>query len=597
MTFTGLFARPLLRMVRMVHSLIRPFSTALLIGGLLAASLALPAQAAHPAANADTLDVTHAQAQRLFVRGLTQAYLNNSERAIALYERALGLAPNEAPILSAMAEVQANQDAPSTAIFYAEQAQRLAPDNVHYYRQLADLHESVGDTEAAIATYRRLIDRFPNRIDAKLDLARMLTDAHESQEALTLYEAAEQQMNGASAQMYMSMLHLYRRLNDSENVGRVLRALVDLRPEEELFTQLLGQFYLKEGQTQSAIQFYEEILSTRPNNMNAAIALADLYREAGRASAADSLLRDVSQLDGASADQLVERARALYARSRSNEASARQAARLLEQALEQNPDQEEALHLLGDLRYQNEQYEEAAHLLHRALDRNPRALDRWIQASAAYLQAGNADQAVHVAEEGLLLFPGQLPLTRIAAQGLLRLNRNQAAIDEFESLRALMAESDTPTDQRADVLATLGLLYNRVGDMEASDAAYADAIAVDSQHALALNNYAYSLASRGLRLDEALDMAQRAVDIDSSNASYLDTLGWTHYQLEEYESAATWLQRAIDTGKASATVYEHYGDVQRALDNPDAARTYWQQALDRAPDREGLRQKLDALSN
>ena len=584
-------------MLRLVHPLARLFSMALLTGGLLALSLARPALAAPPTAASDTLDVAHAQAQRLFVRGLTQAYLNNPDRAIALYERALGLAPNEAPILSAMAEAQAEQEASSTAIFYAEQAQRVAPDNIHYYRQLADLHESVGDTDAAIATYRRLVDRFPNRVDAKLDLARLLADAHESQEALTLYESVEQQMDGASAQMYMSMLQLYRRLNDSDNVGRVLRALVDLRPEEELFTQLLGQFYLKEGQTQSAIQFYEDILSARPSNMNAAMALADLYREAGRTTAADSLMRALSQPDGASAGQLVERARMLYSRSGSDDAAAQQAARFLEQALEQDPEHEEALSLLGDLRYQAERYDEAAQLLHRALDHDPRVLDRWIQTSAAYLQAGNADQAVQVAEEGLLLFPGQLPLQRIAAQGLLRLNRNRAAIDQFESLRTLMAESEAPTDERADVLATLGLLYNRVGDMDASDAAYADAIALDDEHALALNNFAYSLASRGLRLDDALDMAQRAVDVDASNASYLDTLGWVYYQIEDYESAATWLQRAIDTGEASATVYEHYGDVQQALDNPDAARSYWQQALDRAPDREALRKKLEALPN
>jgi len=213
------------------------------------------------------------------------------------------------------------------------------------------------------------------------------------------------------------------------------------------------------------------------------------------------------------------------------------------------------------------------------------------------LRAGQAQQAVDVAEEGLLLFPGQTPLVEIQARGLFRLNRNRAAIERFESLLTLLEESDGSASRQADVLAMLGLLYNRVGDMKASDAAYADAIAVDGEHDLALNNYAYSLASRGLRLDKALDMAQRAVDIDASNAAYLDTLGWVYYQLEDYESAATWLQRAIDTGKASATVYEHYGDVQRALNNVEAARLYWQQALDRAPDRDALRQKLDALSN
>lgn len=224
-------------------------------------------------------------------------------------------------------------------------------------------------------------------------------------------------------------------------------------------------------------------------------------------------------------------------------------------------------------------------------------MERWIQTSAAYLQADQAEQAVSLAEEGLLLFPGQIPLERIAAQGLLRLNRNEAAIDQFESLRTLMAESDAPVDQQANVLATLGLLYNRVGDMAASDQAYADAIDLDEDHAMALNNYAYSLASRGLRLDEARAMAQRAVNIDDTNASYLDTLGWVYYQQEEYETAATWLQRAIDTGQASATVYEHYGDVQHALGNTEAARSYWQQALDQAPDRDALRDKLEALTN
>jgi tetratricopeptide (TPR) repeat protein len=581
-------------MVRMLRSLTRFFSIALAVS-VVTLGWIPNAAAAFPAPASDTLDVTRAQAQRLFVRGLTQAYLDNPERAIALYERALGLTPNEAPILSAMADAQAAQDATDTALFYAEQARSVAPDNAHYYRQLADLYESVGDTEAALDTYRTLVERFPSNVEARLDLARKLADAHESREAITLYESIEQQMAGATAQMYMTMLQLYRRLNDTENVGRVLRALVDLRPDEDLFTQLLGQYYLKEGQTEAAIQLYEDVLSTHPNDMNTAMALADLYRENGRTARADSLMNTLSRVEGATADQLVERARALYGRSHTDDASARQATRFLEQALEQDSEHEEALYLLGDLRYQAEQYNEAARLLQQALNQNPRVLERWIQASAAYLQAGDARQAVDVAKEGLLLFPGQIPLQRIAAQGLLRLNRNQAAIDQFESLRALMAESDAPAAQRADVLATLGLLYNRVGDMKSSDQAYADAIELDDEHAMALNNYAYSLAARGLRLDEALDMAQRAVALNDTNASYLDTIGWVYYQQEQYEKAATWLKRAIDTGEASATVYEHYGDVQRALNNLEVARTYWQQALDRAPDREALRQKLDAL--
>lgn len=576
-------------------TMLRAFSTIThaLTVSLVVIATGAPLQAAgHPPTTADTL--TSAQAQRLFVRGLTQAYLENHDRAIRLYERALELAPNEAPILSAMADAQEALEETSTALFYAEQARTLAPENTHYYRQLAELHEAADNTEAAIQAYRDLTSRFPDDLDARLTLARKLADQHRSEEALSLYESAEQQMGGATPQMYMTMLQLYRRMHDTENVGRVLRALVELRPDEQLFTQLLGQFYMKEGEVDNAVALYEETLATHPDNVEALLELADLYREQGRAEAADSLLNTLSEGDGLAPEQLVRRAQALLGRGASNREATRQATRLLEQALDQQPNHEDALQLLGELRYQAGAFAEAATLLQRALDQNPRVVQRWVQAGASYLQAGQPQQAVELAEEGLLIFPDHLSLVRIAARGLLDLNRNEAAIEQFENLHALMEASDEPADRRADVLATLGLLYNRVGDLESSDQAYQDALALDDQHAMALNNYAYSLSQRGVRLDEAASMARRAVELDENNASYLDTLGWIYFQQEAYDEAEKWLKRALDAGEASATVYEHYGDVQKAMGNPDAARTYWQRALEQAPDREALREKLDA---
>lgn len=583
-------------MRRPLFLLFAPFTA--VFGGALVAAVLLLTPTAHAASPPDTLDATAAQAQKLFVRGMTQAYLDNHDRAIGLYERALELAPNEAPILSAMADAQAAQDATDTAIFYAQQARSVAPDNIHYYRQLAELHRAVGDTEAAIAAYRVLTGRFPNNMDAHLELADLLSESNQAKDAVALYEEVEQQMGQGSPQMYMQMLQLYRRLHDSENVARVLRALVELRPEERLFTQLLGQYYLKEDQIDKAVRLYEETLASNPSDIETAMELAELYREQGRAEAADRLLNRLSNTEGASADQLVRRARALQRRSRTSDEAATQATQFLEQALKLEPDHEEALQMLGELRYQAGDYREAAELLKRAIDQNPRVLQRWIQAAASFLQAGQHQQAVDVAEEGLLLFPDQVPLVRIAAQGLLRLNRNDAAIDRFESLHDLLKESsETSAERQADVLATLGLLYNRVGDMDASDRAYEQAIELEGEHAMALNNYAYSLAGRNLRLDEAEQMAKRAVELDEANASYLDTLGWVLFQQERYEAAEKWLKKAIDTGEAGATVYDHYGDVQKALGHPSQARTYWEQALNRAPDRDAIRQKLDRLSN
>ena len=46
----------------------------------------------------------------------------------------------------------------------------------------------------------------------------------------------------------------------------------------------------------------------------------------------------------------------------------------------------------------------------------------------------------------------------------------------------------------------------------------------------ALNSLGYMLAERGDRLDEAVQLLQRALKIDPENPSYLDSLGWAYFQ-------------------------------------------------------------------
>ena len=48
-----------------------------------------------------------------------------------------------------------------------------------------------------------------------------------------------------------------------------------------------------------------------------------------------------------------------------------------------------------------------------------------------------------------------------------------------------------------------------------------------------LNYYGYMLADRGVRLDEAADMLQRALAEDPDNAAYLDSMGWSLLQAEQ----------------------------------------------------------------
>ncbi len=61
-----------------------------------------------------------------------------------------------------------------------------------------------------------------------------------------------------------------------------------------------------------------------------------------------------------------------------------------------------------------------------------------------------------------------------------------------------------------------------------------------SANAPVLNYYGYMLADRGMRLDEAVALVQRALAQDPTNPAYLDSIGWAYYKqnkLAEAEAA------------------------------------------------------------
>ena len=232
----------------------------------------------------------------------------------------------------------------------------------------------------------------------------------------------------------------------------------------------------------------------------------------------------------------------------------------------------------------------------------------------AHLSARRYDTALELLRPLRSTKPGDLRLAQLEARALAGGGRRDEAVAILEgaldanageptaylSLADMLSESDRERDaqevldraaarfpENVSIPFQRGALLERAKDYEAAEAEFRQVLARDPLHAPALNYLGYMLAERGERLEEAVQLIERALAIDPGNGSYLDSLGWAFFQQRRYEQAYEHLARAAEQLPANSVVQEHLGDALAALGRHADALAAWQRAL------EGDRESVD----
>jgi Flp pilus assembly protein TadD len=93
---------------------------------------------------------------------------------------------------------------------------------------------------------------------------------------------------------------------------------------------------------------------------------------------------------------------------------------------------------------------------------------------------------------------------------------------------------------------------------------------------MTLNYLGYMLADKNMRLQEALKLIRKAVDLEPMNGAYLDSLGWAYFKLGDYELAEQNLRQAVDRDQSDPTVHEHLGDLYEKTGRIRLAAAQWE---------------------
>ena len=530
--------------------------------------------------SADSTD-RHTHARQLFVRGMTKAFLDDHDAAIEHFERALDLVPGEPAVLAALADAHAARNRFASALYYARQAHVRSP-KPHYALQLADLQRRDGRLEAAVTTYRNVVDQSPDLMRARRALAETYTERGDLEAAADTYEHLLDRSQDAHPKIRLELLRLYRSLDNPDGVERTLRSLIRLHPTDRSYQNRLGEFYIRQGRTDEAIAVYEALAEAMPADANLMVQLATLYRERGDDANAKALLDRFMGRTGKVSENVLIHAYDLLdtaapPTSTSDSSALRTAHRLVEQALARSSaNRSKKLALLGRLEMYLGHPAAAATRLHESLDANPRVIARWPLAVRAYVEAGQIQQGVALAEEALVLFPEQPSLIRAKADALFRGYRTAEALAHYrEALRIL---SSTQTTARATLLTAIGRALDRLSRHQEAAEAYQQALTLSPGSPTVAAHYALHLAEQDVDLSEAARHARKAVAASDSSALSLHALGWITVRRGDALRGRTLLKQAIAKGRETSRIYQHLGEAHHILGDEHAARRAWKNA-------------------
>jgi len=124
-----------------------------------------------------------------------------------------------------------------------------------------------------------------------------------------------------------------------------------------------------------------------------------------------------------------------------------------------------------------------------------------------------------------------------------------------------------------------GAIYERQKKFDLAEQQFRKVIESNPNDAPALNYLGYMLADRGVRLDEATSLINRAVKQEPNNGAYLDSLGWVYYKQNKLTEAEEYMRKAVEHEGNDPTILSHMGDVYLKLGQTEHAAELFERSL------------------
>ena len=350
-----------------------------------------------------------------------------------------------------------------------------------------------------------------------------------------------------------------------------LEAANKLRPGWEVSAQMQGQMLLKES-PDKAIAFYKDFLNKHPKANDVRMAYAKLLVSQKKFSEAKpEFVKLVESSNGSPDISAVVGILSLE----SNDYL--MADKYFQQSISsgfKNPDQ---LHLYLGRSAERQKDDAKAINWYDKIQEGELYLDGRLSAANVIARTKNVDAAIKMLDDVNNLTPEQQMLVvQNEANLLTQAKREQEAFDMLQK-----ATQNWPNS--VEIIYDYAMAAERVGKLDVMEAELRKSMKLKPDFAAAYNALGYSFADRNIKLQEAKNLIETALQLQPGDHYMLDSLGWVNYRLGNLDKAAEHLRKAYEV-QADPEIAAHLGEVLWKQGKEDEAKKIWASALKEHPE-------------
>lgn len=393
-----------------------------------------------------------------------------------------------------------------------------------------------------------LRDEHPEEPSLHYALAQMLDQAGDREAARTVLEEARERF-GDTPRLLIVEAQLLQNLDQPAAALDLLRQGVERFPDHRLMRYNLAQILLQDGELRRAREQFNELLQRAPGDLESLYSLALINVELGADREASAQLEALVSA-GHRRNEALYYLGMLAERNRAPELALQWYSGIERRSSAFVTAQRRALHLL----IRRDEHEEARAWSERVSERHPdmAALMNTLEAEAL-LEAGDRERAATLLGDALEQFPDNVDL--LFARTMLNEQRDAPEAVHQDLRRILQLEPD---------------------------------------NVRALNHLGYSLTVHTDRYEEALELIERAIDLEPDDPAIIDSLGWVQFKLGQLDDALHNLERAYAMFP-NHEVAAHLGEVLWARGERERALSIWEEGLDEEPDSEYINDAMERL--